>query len=372
IVVGTAYLMQQIGLSMALGAFLAGVLLADSEYRHELEADIEPFKGLLLGLFFISVGMSADLGLIANKPFVIVGLTLGLLAVKSLVLLGVGRLAGHDRSAAMNMALVISQGGEFAFVVFGVAAGAGVMEKALVDILIVVVSLSMAITPLSLYLNDRLFGFAHKAKPQRAFDPIDAHDNRVIIAGFGRVGQMVGRLLQVYKISFTTLEANWQQVDFVRRFGNKVYFGDATRLDVLRAAGAERAEMLVLAIGNIETSMKVAELARKNFPHLKIYARARNRLHVFRLLDLGIKHVVRETFASSVDLAEDCLRGLGLRQRQARETVRKFRRHDEELLRKQYLVHHDEERLIATAKEAAQQLEELFQEDVSVEESRRA
>jgi monovalent cation:proton antiporter-2 (CPA2) family protein len=372
IVVGTAFLMQQVGLSMALGAFLAGVLLADSEYRHELEADIEPFKGLLLGLFFIGVGMSVDLGLIASRPLLIVGLTLGLLAVKSLVLLGIGRLAGHDRSSAINMALVISQGGEFAFVVFGVATGAGVMDKALVDVLVVVVSLSMAITPLSLFLNDRLFRFADKAEPQRAFDPIDAQDNRVIIAGFGRVGQMVGRLMRVRKIPFTTLEANWEQVDFVRRFGNKIYFGDASRLEVLRAAGAERAEMLVLAIGNIETSMKIAEMVTKNFPNLKIYARARNRLHVFRLMDLGIKHVFRETFGSSLSLAEDCLLGLGVQQQNVRDTIAKFRRHDEELLRKQYMVHHDEEQLIATSKEAAKQLEELFEEDVNVTEDRAA
>jgi len=370
IVVGTAYLMQLIGLSMALGAFLAGVLLADSEYRHELEADIEPFKGLLLGLFFIGIGMSVDLGLVAQKPLVIAGLTIGLLAVKSIALLGVGRLAGHDRSAAVNMALVISQGGEFAFVVFGVAAGAGVMDKALVDMLVVVVSLSMALTPLTVLLNDRLFRVVDKEKPQREFDPIDAQDNRVIIAGFGRVGQIVGRLLTVRKIPYTTLESNWEQVDFVRRFGSKVYFGDATRLEVLRAAGAERAEMLVLAIGNIETSMKVAELVRKNFPHLKIYARSRNRLHTFRLMDLGITHVFRETFASSLVLAEDALRGLGVPQRFIRQTIAKFRRHDEELLRRQHLIHHDEEKLIATAKEAAKQLEELFEEDVKVEQQR--
>jgi glutathione-regulated potassium-efflux system ancillary protein KefC/glutathione-regulated potassium-efflux system protein KefB len=368
IVVGTALLMQQAGLSMALGAFLAGVLLAESEYRHELEADIEPFKGLLLGLFFMSIGMLLDLGLLTQRPVAILAMTLGLIAVKAAVLWAIGRLSGQNASSAANMALTISQGGEFAFVVFSVAVGANVMEKPLVDLLVVVVSLSLAATPLLLYLNDRIFHWGQRApEPERAFDSIDARDNRVIIAGFGRVGQMVGRILTTQKIAFTTLEANWEQVEFVRRFGSKVYFGDATRLDVLRSAGAAHAEIIVLAIGNIETSVKTAELVRKHFPHLKIYARARNRLHVYRLMDLGIEHVIRETFLSSLELAEDCLEGLGLSPTQARDTVTKFRAHDETVLRQQQLVHNDEEQLIATAKRAAQQLEELFVEDVSID-----
>ncbi len=366
IVMGTALLLQWVGLSMALGAFLAGVLLADSEYRHELEADIEPFKGLLLGLFFMSVGMSLDLGLVAKLPLVIAGLTLGLIAVKALVLYAIGRLSGQDNSSAVNMALTISQGGEFAFVLFGVAASAGVMQPATADLLVVVVSMSLAATPLLIFLNDRVFHLGNKTEPARAFDKIEARDNRVIIAGFGRVGQMVGRNLSMRKIPFTTLEANWEQVDFVRRFGGKVYFGDATRLDVLRAAGADRAEVLVLAIGNVETSAKAAELVRRHFPHLKIYARARNRPHVYRLMDLGIEHIFRETFASSLELSKDLLQELGLSARQAHETVTRFREHDEALIRKQHGVHHDEKLLIATAKQAAQELEGLFEQDTSV------
>jgi glutathione-regulated potassium-efflux system ancillary protein KefC/glutathione-regulated potassium-efflux system protein KefB len=240
------------------------------------------------------------------------------------------------------------------------------MEKALVDVLVVVVSLSLVATPLLIFLNERVFHLGQREEPQREFDRIEERDNRVIIAGFGRVGQMVARTLRMRKIPFTALEANWEQVDFVRRFGNKIYFGDATRLEVLQAAHAERAQVLVLAIGNVEASVKVAELVRKHFPHLKIYARSRNRQHVYRLRDLGIEHTFRETLPSSLEMADDVLQALGLSAHQARETVTKFREHDEALLQQQYLVHHDTEQLIATAKQAADQLEHLFEQDTSL------
>ncbi|MBI3897437.1 MAG: cation:proton antiporter [Gammaproteobacteria bacterium] len=366
IVMSTALLLQQVGLSMALGAFLAGVLLADSEYRHELEADIEPFKGLLLGLFFMSVGMSLDLGLVTSEPLVIVGLTLGLIAVKATVLYIVGRLSGQDNSTAVNMALVISQGGEFAFVLFAVATGTGVMDRTTANLLVVIVSMSLAATPLLILVNDRVFRFGQRPAPAREFDAINPPENRVIIAGFGRFGQMVARNLRMRKITFTTLEASFEQVDFVRRFGSKVYFGDASRLDLLRAAKADKAEVFVLAIDDVVASMKTAEVVRKHFPHLKIYARARNRPHVYRLMDLGIEHIYRETFAASLETARDVLVGLGLTSEQARETVRRFRKHDEELIRRQHAVHHDEKQLIATAKQAAQELEGLFEEDTNI------
>lgn len=370
IVMGTALLMQQVGLSMALGAFLAGVLLAESEYRHELEADIEPFKGLLLGLFFIGVGMSLDLGLIAHQSLAILGLTLGLIAVKALVLWTTGRLSGHSQAAAVNMALVISQGGEFAFVLFAAAAGAGVMEQALADLLIVVVSLSLAATPVLIFLNDRVFRIGHASAPEREFDRIEARENRVIIAGFGRFGQMVARTLRMRKIPFTALESSFEQVDFVRRFGNKIYFGDASRLDLLRAANADKAEVFVLAIDDVVASVKTAEIVKLHFPHLKIYARARNRPHVYRLMDIGVDKIFRETFASSLEMAREVLLELGLPAPQATETVTRFRRHDEELIKKQHLVHHDEEQLIASSKQAAAELERLFEQDASVAEEK--
>ncbi|HET6720875.1 MAG TPA: monovalent cation:proton antiporter-2 (CPA2) family protein, partial [Rhodocyclaceae bacterium] len=279
VVVGTALFMQQVGLSMALGSFLAGVLLADSEYRHELEADIEPFKGLLLGLFFIAVGMSVDLRLVAQQPLTMIGLALGLLALKALILYALARFNRCDHGAAVNLALVISQGGEFAFVLFGVAAGAKILDQTVADTLVVVVSLSMVLTPLLLSLNERWLKIGQGAAESRAFDAIEPRDHRVIIAGFGRFGQVIARTLRMRGIPFTALEASFEQVDFVRKYGNKIYFGDASRLDLLAAARADLAEIFVLAIDDIEASVKTAAMVRKHYPHLKIYARARNRLH---------------------------------------------------------------------------------------------
>jgi glutathione-regulated potassium-efflux system ancillary protein KefC/glutathione-regulated potassium-efflux system protein KefB len=366
IVIGTALLMQQVGLSMALGAFLAGVLLAESEYRHELNADIEPFKGLLLGLFFIGVGMSLDLGLVASQPLAIAGLTLGLIAIKMLVLWTIARLAGHDNATAVNLALVISQGGEFAFVLFGVAAGAGVMTSALADLLIVVVSLSLAATPILIWLNNRVFRIGQQPAPARPFDRIEERDNRVIIAGFGRFGQMVARTLRLRKIPFTALDASFDQVDFVRRFGNKIYYGDASRLDLLRAANADKAEVFVLAIDDPVASVATAEMVKQNFPHLKIYARARNRPHVYRLMDIGVHKIVRETFAASLEMAGEVLLELGLPSRQVKDTLTKFREHDEALIKQQHPVRNDQEQLIATYTQAAAELERLFEQDVEV------
>jgi glutathione-regulated potassium-efflux system ancillary protein KefC/glutathione-regulated potassium-efflux system protein KefB len=366
VVVGTALLMQQAGLSMALGSFLAGVLLADSEYRHELEADIEPFKGLLLGLFFIAVGMSVDLGLVAAQPLTILGLAAGLMAVKMLVLYALARLARHSHGSAVKLALFISQGGEFAFVLFGVAAGSDVLDKALSDTLIAVVSLSMAITPLLLSLNEKWLRIGQAAANPRAFDNIEPGEHRVIIAGFGRFGQMIARTLRMKKIPFTALEASFEQVDFVRKFGNKIYFGDASRLDLLRAARADLAEVFVLAIDDIEASVNTAAMVRKHYPHLKIYARARNRVHAYRLMDLGVDQVIRETLLSSLDLARGVLVGLGHSPTEAQEAVRRFRQHDDDLLARQHKIYKDEAQLIAATRQGAAELERLFEEDAGV------
>lgn len=363
VVVGTALLMQQVGLSMALGSFLAGVLLADSEYRHELEADIEPFKGLLLGLFFIAVGMSIDLGLVARAPLTLLGLVLGLVAIKAAVLYAVARFAGQSRGSAVNLALYISQGGEFAFVLFGVAASTGVMNKSLADLLVVVVSASLAVTPLLVTLNDKFLKIGCRTDKPREFDAIEARDNPVIIAGFGRVGQVVARILRTQKIPFTALEANFEQVDFVRKYGNKIYFGDASRLDLLHAAGADKAKIFVLAIDDVEASLKTAQMVKTHYPHLKIYARSRNRMHSYQLLDLGVTVLMRETFLSSLELARDVLVGLGQTTTEADEIARRFRAHDEALLDKQRAVRHDEEQLIATSRQARDELERLFEQD---------
>jgi len=365
VVVGTALLVQVAGLSMALGAFLAGVLLADSEYRHELEADIEPFKGLLLGLFFIAVGMTMNLGLVVHRPFTVLGLVAGLIAIKSLLLYGLGRMARQSHGSAVNLALFISQGGEFAFVLFSAAAGAQVLDKTLADLLIVVVSVSMAVTPLLVTLNEKIFRIGHGTDQPREFDKIEAREHRVIIAGFGRFGQMIARTLRMKKIPFTVLEASFEQVDFVRKFGNKIYFGDASRLDLLRAARADLAEVFVLAIDDIEASIKTAQMVRKHYPHLKIYARARNRIHAYRLMDVGVDRQIRETLLSSIELARDVLMAVGHSETEANEAVRRFREHDEALLERQHKIYHDEAQLIAAARQGAEELERLFEEDTS-------
>ncbi len=366
VVVGTALLMQQAGLSMALGSFLAGVLLADSEYRHELEADIEPFKGLLLGLFFIAVGMSIDLRLIFAQPMLMIALAAGLIMVKAIVLYALARATRHTHGSAVQLALFVSQGGEFAFVLFGVAEGASILEPALADTLILVVSLSMALTPILVTINEKWLGIGCAVKETRPFDRIDPEDHRVIIAGFGRFGQVVGRMLRMKKIPFTALEASFEQVDFVRKFGSKIHFGDASRLDLLRAARADLAEIFVLAIDDIESSVQTAAMVRKHYPHLMIFARARNRLHAYRLMDVGVDKIVRETLLSSIELARDVFVCLGFSLAEAQKAARLFRRHDERLLAEQHKIYDNEAQLIAASKHGAEELERLFGEDTKV------
>ena len=361
VVIGISLLVQAVGLSMALGAFLAGMLLADSEYRHELEGDIAPFRGLLLGLFFISVGMSLDLGLIATRPLLVIALVVGLVALKGLVLWALAWFDGQGQRCGVNLALYISQGGEFAFVLLALAAGAQVVDKPLADLMIVVVSLSMAITPLLLSMRNWSGRRMPAAEP--AYDTIDAGESRVIIAGFGRFGQVVARVLRLRRIPFTALESSFEQVEVVRRFGNKIYFGDASRLELLRAAKAERAAVFVLAIDDVENSLKTAQLVKRHFPHLKIYARARNRHHVYRLLDIGVERIVRETFLSGLDLADYVLQALGISKTESAQTIERFKTYDEALILRQYPFHQDEKQLIATSKEAAEELERVLEQD---------
>lgn len=362
---GTALLMHLAGLSMGLGAFLAGVLLADSEYRHELEANIEPFKGLLLGLFFIAVGMSVNFGLLIQRPLTVLGLVVGLLAAKYAVIGSLGRWSGMDRKSARKLAAVIAQGGEFAFVVFSVASGAGLLTRALSDLLVLVVTLSMAATPLLVALNERLLS-AEDSAP-RDFDAIQDDGSRVIIAGFGRFGQVVARILRAQRMCFTALEINPEQVDFVRKYGSKIYYGDASRLDLLRAAGTEKAKLFVLAIDDPETSLRTARVVHRHFPNVRILARARNREHAFHLLDLGIEVVIRETLYSSLKLSEHVLQALGLSPEESLRRVQTFREYDAQLLLAQQQIHHDEYKLIASAQRAAQELEALFEADAQSE-----
>lgn len=363
LVLGMALFMDQLGLSMALGSFLAGVLLAESEYRHELEADIEPFKGLLLGLFFMAIGMSVDYGLMVTKPLVILGWLIGLLSAKFLVVWFVGRKMGLNDIASRNMAAVLPQGGEFAFVLFGLALSEEVLTPAVHDIMIVVVTLSMALTPFIVWLNDHLLDRVLRTAPPPDYDDIVDEAPQVIIAGFGRVGQIVGRVLRTLDIPFTALEIDADQVEVLRKFGTKVYYGDAARLDLLESAGAAKAKFFIDCVEDVETSLRIVDVVQSHFSNLHIIARARNRGHAYSLLDRGIKAIHRETFVSSLELTENLLLELGYPPARARATINKFRKYDEDNLLQQHAIHKNEDQLIQFSREAAQQLTDLMKED---------
>jgi glutathione-regulated potassium-efflux system ancillary protein KefC/glutathione-regulated potassium-efflux system protein KefB len=366
VVIGTTLLMEFAGLTASLGAFLAGVLLADSEYRHELEADIEPFKGLLLGLFFIAVGMSANLGLLAGDALPIVGVVLLLMVVKFAVLYWLGRFTDCSNKSSRKLAVALAQGGEFAFVLFQLARQQGVLSTTQADWMVVVVTLSMLAAPLLFLIEDRWLAPRFDEKPaQRPFDTVEDPSRAVLIAGFGRVGQIVARLLALKKIPFTVLEASPTQVDYVRQFGSKAYFGDASRLDVLHAAGIEHARLFVLAIDDVEASIKTAELVRRHYPGLPIYARARNRFHAYKLMDLGVKLLVRETWHSSVALAEQVLLGMKVPRAEVERAITRFTEYDEANLKRQHAVYQDEAMLVQTVKQASEELRSLFEQDAA-------
>ncbi|MBV8782574.1 MAG: cation:proton antiporter [Gammaproteobacteria bacterium] len=363
-VIATTLAANFVGLSASLGAFLAGVLLADSEFRHELEADLEPFKGLLLGLFFVSVGMAANLGLLRTMPGTVVLVSLGFMAAKIVLLALVARLARLRTPVALRLAFTLPAGGEFAFVLFTLAARQRLLPADTADLLILGVTLSMILGPLLLIAYEGLRARWPGTAPA-PFDAIEPQDAPVIIAGFGRFGQIVARVLRVKGIAFTALDSNQTAVDFVRRFGNEVYYGDAGRLELLRAAGAANARFLVLAVDDVDASLRIATLVREQFPHVRIFARARNRQHAFALMDLGLTDITRETYASSLELAGAVLEASGAAPGVAREVLQRFRAHDEATLEAQYAVKDDEDKFLATTRESAQQLEKLFESDAA-------
>ena len=363
VVIGAALLMQLAGMSMVLGAFIAGMLLADSEYRHALEADIAPFKGLLLGLFFIAVGMSVNIGLLLYEPGTILLIVIALMLAKAIVLYPLAKMFGLcDTKGALSLAAVLSQGGEFAFVLFALVGRENIIDTTLIDKMILAVALSMMLTPIVYLINEHIAGRMAK-KVAAEYDAMEDEGNSVIIAGFGRVGQIVGRLLRIKGHSFTALEIDSSQVDVVRSYGSKVYFGDACRIDLLRAAGAARAKLFVLAIEDIESSVKVAETVISQFPNLKIVARARNRRHAHKLMDLGITHIFRETLLSSLAMSGRVLEILGFDEEEVGHVIDTFRERDKRLLVEQHAIHHDEERLIQSAKDTARELESLLRSD---------
>ncbi len=360
IVAGTAFIAEKSGLSPSLGAFMAGVLLSESEYRHELQADIAPFEGLLLGFFFISVGMSADLGLALRHPVMLATATAGLLVAKTAVAFGLAKAKRQDTHNAIRFALALPQASEFSFVLFGAATAAGALAADRAAMATLVSAASMIATPILFAVSERRL---NQSPPEPVFDTIAADDNPVIVCGFGRVGQIVGRVLRMHDIRFTALERDPGQVDVVRRFGGKVFFGDPARLDVLRAAGAEQAKLLVVVLDHMEDVLRTVEVARRNFPHLKILSRARNRRHAHLLMDRGIEDPVRDTFHSSLKLAELSLTALGIDEDAAARAVRLFQDHDEANLRAAHEFHTDEKQLIQNAQQAAEELASLFEAD---------
>ena len=365
LVIAAALGTSLIGLSMSLGAFLAGVILADSELRHELEADIEPFKGLLMGLFFMAVGMSANIGVLIQNSALVLGLTGLLLTGKTVVMYVISRLSGAPNDSAQRLAVSLSQGGEFAFVLLTAAVAQHVLRVTLSDLLIMVVTLSLLTAPLLMAAHAKLLSLwtAHTATP--VYDTITPQDKPVIIAGFGRFGQIIGRVLRVSGVPFTALEVSYEQVDFVRKYGGKIFYGDATRLELLKAAGAEKARLFVLAIDDVKASVETARVVRQHFPALQIVARAHNRVHYFRLRDLGVDVIHREVFAASLEATTDVLKAIGMNDADARHAVALFREHDEQLLAQQYSVHENEDELIQTTKQAAEQLQEVFEQDAA-------
>lgn len=361
IVLGTAVLMQSVNLSMGMGAFLAGIILANSSFRHQLEADIEPFKGLLLGLFFIAVGMTLDLQLLLKQPLLILGLALALMFSKALVVMLLTQLRSCTWKEGFLLGLMLSQGGEFAFVVMTKAVGLNVIDQNLANYVVMVVGISMALTAPMVMLFKHFF---YKPLPANTnYDSAVDEEPEVVIAGFGRFGQIVGRILVANNIHFTALDKDATHVEFVKQFGNKIFFGDAARMDLLRAAGIDHARVLIVAVDDMEDATRIVEQVRHDFPKLKIIARAHNRMHNYQLIAAGSDEIIRETFESSLHAARSTLVSLGVNDGQAMFKVELFRVHDEELIQRAAKHKDDMDELLNIAQEGRKELEQLFEQD---------
>ena len=333
LVVGITLLMQMVGVSPALGTFIAGVVLANSEYRHTLQADIEPFKGLLLGLFFISVGMGMDFGLFTESPLRLLSAVFTLMTIKALILFALGRLFGLNALHNSGFAIALAQGGEFAFVLFQFAGGLNILPEAQAKFLTLVVATSIAVTPLlMLFYNRLIVPRFMSVLPEHRYDRVE-EENPIIVAGFGRFGQVIGRFLSAQGIKTTVLEKDPDQIELLRKFGFKGYFGDATRLDLLNSAGAAKAKLLIVAVDDPETSLEIVRLAKTEFPHLKVFARARNRRHAYELSKAGVYYYKREVFDSSLEMAQQIMVSLGKNESDIHFKAMKFKQHDEAALK---------------------------------------
>ena len=369
IVLGVVALMNVLGISTTLGAFLTGVLLADSEFRHELEASIAPFKGLLLGLFFMTVGMSTQISLLWESPSLIIGGALLLMLVKLLALTAIARYFEFSWRNSLMLATCLAQGGEFAFVVLNVAMSEHVITQAILEPINLIVTLSMILTPILYWLMSSWVVPLFEKETTPVYDEIPEQHNPMIIAGFGRVGQIVARLVHLQHQTFTAIDSNIDKVDFVRNYGGKLYYGDATQPDILRAAGIEHAKVFVLAIDDIEDSMNVARHIRLNYPDLNLLVRARDRHHVHLLRDLGVEHIWRETYLSSLGMAYFALRNLGIAEQDAYKSIELFRDYDEKLLAQQQSIYNDEQKVYETHRNALAELEHLFESDTQLRQS---
>ncbi|GAA5524651.1 glutathione-regulated potassium-efflux system protein KefC [Microbulbifer aestuariivivens] len=367
IVVGAAAVMIWLDLSPALGTFMAGVILAESQFRHELEADIQPFKGLLLGLFFIAVGASINFNLIAQYPLLLLALVLLLVVVKFTVLFALARAARMSRGEDWLFALSLAQAGEFGFVLVSFAAQRQVLEDTTANLLVVVIALSMALTPILLLVYEQFVqprylrgGSASHSQEQ---EPPEDHGSPVIIIGYGRFGQIAGRLLNACGFETTLLERNAEQLDLVRRYGIKAYYGDASREELLKAAGAKNAKLVILTLSDQAASLEIVAQLHKHFPHVTILARARNRMHQYALMEAGVKYIFRETVDSALSIGECALQLLGLSPLQARRAARKFRQHDQRMLESLFPYWRDESQHIAQTRIYREQLLQALQED---------
>ena len=362
IVIGVAVLMNAVGLSMGLGAFLAGIMLANSDYRHQLESDIEPFKGMLLGLFFIAIGMTLNLELLWASPLRFVVLALGLVFVKTVIITAILRWRHVSLKEGIQLGLMLSQGGEFAFVVLSQGQQAMLFGAALAEQLTLIVGLSMAFTSPLVTLYRRI-GRSRSVEQPDQDGYWDSHQPEVIIAGFGRFGQIIGRLLRARHIPFTAMDKDSAHVEFVKQFGNRLFYGDLTRIDLLRSAGIKHAKILVVAVNDVAQSLAIIDHAREQNSRIKIIARAVDRFHAYELYKRKVESVVRETFASSLEAATETLEQLGYTEGQALEVAKRFRLHDEELLERSAQHMEDMEELRNIARQGRRELELLFEED---------
>lgn len=369
LVVGIALLMKLVGLSPALGTFVAGVVMANSEYRHELESEIEPFKGLLLALFFISVGASIDFAMFAAQPITIMGLVIALVLVKMLVLFVLGRIFGMRGQSNAIFIFALAQGGEFAFVLFTFASNNGILPDSIIDPLVLVVALTMAITPLLIQANERwiLPRLSGNENQPLTHDDITSEEARAIVVGFGRFGQIVGRMLRMNGFNITVLEHDAAQVETVRRFGHQVFFGDAARLDLLEAAGIGDAELLVVAIDDHNRCRNIVELVRRHYPALRIISRAHGRREAAELLRAGADHVEREMFNSALATGREALKALGFRAYQAHRAAELFRHHDEVNIRELSDFLDDETAFFNRTRQHADDLTRVMQADLQVD-----